>query len=92
MASDSKHTDPCPIKKKRGRPKKGTIAPVVVKERKNISWTIDMEDKLLELRYDVLYEHFCAARNKTDVCSSWNKIVMDLLCFAFVLRDVIQKY
>lgn len=69
------------VKKKRGRPRKGIVAPSAdVKKRKNFNWTLEMENKLLELRYSSYQKEFCDAKQKTQVGALWNKIVMELGC------------
>ena len=87
------------INKKRGRPKKSLYAPSmeVIDEtpRKNVSWTLEMEEELLELRLVVYKENFLDAKDKISLGRAWSKILLDFnLKFQveFSLEQLKNKY
>lgn len=68
--------------KKRGRPKKGSVAPEMnlfddINTKKNISWSSHMEEHLLQLRLLTYKEGFINAKDKIALARTWNKILLD---------------
>lgn len=76
------------VKRKRGRPKKGTTAPVTdFISVKNICWTGEMEGKLLQYRLQKYGKEFDSTKDNIDKGRLWQKIVSDL-SLAFTLEGL----